>query len=177
VRRGQDDARAVAKAVAILLGEIIDAAFTNSAALGAFREEITARWLKTLRRRSQKSALTWAAKAGVCTGASLSNVDGFCGVGPPSHVTPICDGVSQMLAVGRGWTVFQRLGVPEVAQDIDAVDPGNRALAKNGVVGLESVPAEEEAAAGGGIKNLQCATDQRGVDRPRAIVGGAIVRD
>ncbi len=33
---------------------------TNSAALGAFREEITARWLKTLRRRSQKSALTWA---------------------------------------------------------------------------------------------------------------------
>jgi hypothetical protein len=33
---------------------------TNSAALGAFREEITVRWLKTLRRRSQKSALTWA---------------------------------------------------------------------------------------------------------------------
>jgi group II intron reverse transcriptase/maturase len=33
---------------------------TNSAALGAFREELTARWLKTLRRRSQKSALTWA---------------------------------------------------------------------------------------------------------------------
>jgi group II intron reverse transcriptase/maturase len=33
---------------------------TNSAALSAFREEITARWLKTLRRRSQKSALTWA---------------------------------------------------------------------------------------------------------------------
>lgn len=32
---------------------------TNSAALGPFREEITARWLKTLRRRSQKSALTW----------------------------------------------------------------------------------------------------------------------
>ena len=36
---------------------------------------------------------------------------------------------------------------------------------KNGVAGLESVPAEEKAAAGGGIKNLQCATDPQGLDR------------
>jgi group II intron reverse transcriptase/maturase len=33
---------------------------TNWAALGAFRYEITGRWWWTLRRRSQKSALTWA---------------------------------------------------------------------------------------------------------------------
>jgi len=32
---------------------------TNGAALGAFRDGITERWWRTLRRRSQKSALTW----------------------------------------------------------------------------------------------------------------------
>ena len=33
------------------------------------------------------------------------------------------------------------------------------------MAGLESVPAEEKAAAGGGIKTLQYATDPRGLDR------------
>ena len=33
---------------------------TNWAALGAFRAELIERWRWTLRRRSQKSALTWA---------------------------------------------------------------------------------------------------------------------
>ena len=32
---------------------------TNGAALGAFRDEIIARWRRVLRRRSQKSSLTW----------------------------------------------------------------------------------------------------------------------
>jgi len=36
---------------------------TNGAALGAFRAEITDRWRRILRRRSQKDALTWARMA------------------------------------------------------------------------------------------------------------------